>query len=583
MSSIWEKLANLENWVKKRYLVLEKAFGSRPFMLSEAEEALRKAGIETGSVKELLSVLQRHGLVRVEKYSLDHRHSIYRLLVPAEREVTRDSLFKTLKAGADLIRGGVDYKVLLVFLFYKAISDKWQVLAKKYVSEGNTLTEAYLLANREYFILYDEDEQQLLTWHEVTKRKETLREITNALLKIAELNEEIRELSRLVEVLGLTGFISEDNMHILEGIVKIFNELDLSQVDYDILGEAYQWILGYFAPQKAKEGEVYTPKEVIKLMVRLLDIENGSTVLDPAAGSAAMLIESYKYVRSKLSQESEGPTEPDLMLYAQERNEITAVLAKLNLLLNNIKDFELYVGDSLLNPRFPEADYVLANPPWNLDGYGEEVLSKDPKLRMIYKYGYPPNNTADWAWIQLMLAYTKKRMAVVIDQGALFRGGKEREIRRRIVEEDLLEAVILLPEKLFYNTQAPGVILVFNKQKPPERKGKMLFINASNEYKPHPEVKRLNILAEENIEKIVKVYREFKTVEGFSRIVDLKEVAGKDYNLNVTLYVTPLPEAGEIDLEKELQKLQELSRQVEELRAKVIQYIQQIIQANKQE
>ncbi|RLF02465.1 MAG: SAM-dependent DNA methyltransferase, partial [Thermoprotei archaeon] len=524
MPGVWEKLADLDNWVKRRYLILERAFGSRPFKLMEAEEALRKYGIETGSVKELLSILRKHGLVRIEKYALDHRYSIYQLVVPAEKEVTRDRLFRALKAGADLIRGGVDYKVLLVFLFYKAISDKWNSIVKKYIGEGYTHAEAYLLVNREYFVLYDEDEQKLLTWHEVTRKKETLREITNALLRIAELNDEIRELSKLVEVLGLTGFISEDNMHILEGIVKLFNELDLSQVDYDLLGEAYQWILGYFAPQKAKEGEVYTPREVIKLMVRLLDVDNGNTVLDPAAGSTAMLIESYKYVRTKLLAEGEEVTEPDLMLYAQERNEITAILAKLNLLLNNIRDYELYVGDSLVNPRFPKADYVLANPPWNQDGYGEETLSKDPKLRIIYRYGYPPNDKADWAWIQLMLAFSRKKMAVVIDQGALFRGGREKKIRRRIVETDLLEAVILLPEKLFYNAQAPGVILVFNKQKPPERKGKILFINASNEYKPHPEVRRLNILAEENIEKIVRTYREYREEPGFSRIVPLEEI-----------------------------------------------------------
>ena len=579
---VWEKLAHVENWVKRRYLILEKAFGSRQFTLSEAEETLRKAGVETGSVKELLSILQKHGLVSVEKYALDRRHSIYRLVIPTEREVTRDRLFRALKAGADLIRGGVDYKVLLLFLFYKAISDKWQAVVKKYVSEGNTLTQAYLLANREYFVLYDEDEQQLLTWHEITKKRDTLREITNALLKIAELNEGVRELSKLVEVLGLTGFISEDNMTILEGIVRLYNQLDLSQVDYDILGDAYQWILGYFAPQRAKEGEVYTPREVIRLMVRLLDIENGSTVLDPAAGSASMLIESYKYVRSKLLQEGEGPAEPDLMLYAQERNEITAIMAKLNLLLNNIKDFELYVGDSLLNPRFPEADYVLANPPWNQDGYGEETLSRDPRLRKIYKYGYPPDNTADWAWIQLMLAYTQKKMAVVIDQGALFREGREKEIRKKVVEDDLLDAVVLLPEKLFYNTQAPGVILVFNKQKPLERKGKTLFINASNEYEPHPEVRRLNRLGDANIEKIVNAYREYRDVPGFAKVVTLDEIRKNGYNLNVTLYVTPQLDAEEVDLEKEFQELLEVNRQVEEAMAKAMQYIQQVIQANRQ-
>jgi len=180
-----------------------------------------------------------------------------------------------------------------------------------------------------------------------------------------------------------------------------------------------------------------------------------------------------------------------------------------------------------------------------------------------------------------MLAYAKRKVGVVIDSGALFRGGKEKNVRMRIVNEDLVEAVILLPEKLFYNTQAPGVIILFNKDKPPERKGKILFINASNEYEPHPEVRRLNRLGEEHIEKIVSIYREFKTVEGFSRVVDLKEIRENDYNLNVTLYVQPLPEATEVDLEKELHELLEISRQAREAEARVIQYIQQLIQASK--
>jgi len=169
----------------------------------------------------------------------------------------------------------------------------------------------------------------------------------------------------------------------------------------------------------------------------------------------------------------------------------------------------------------------------------------------------------------------------VIDQGALFRGGREADIRRKVVEEDLIDAVILLPEKLFYNTSAPGVIILFDKQKPPERKGKILFINASNEYEPHPEVRRLNRLGDGHIDKIVSTYRQYKSVEGFSRVVDLKEVRNNNYNLNVTLYVQPLLESVEVDLEKELRDLEEIAKQAREAEAKTIQYIRQIIQTFK--
>ncbi len=593
MSLPWDKLADLENWVKKRYLILEKNFGSKPFTLSEAEEALKKSGIETGSIKELMSILTKNGLVQVTRDPWDKRISRYQLIYPKEKEITRDKLFRTLKAAADLIRGGVDYKVLLVFLFYKVVSDKWMERVKRNIAEGASLTQAYMLANREYIFLYDEDEQKLLTWHEVTKQRETLKEIANALIRIGRLNPKINELSKLVEVLGLTGFINEDNLHIIEGIIRVFNEFDFSQVDYDILGDAYQWILSYFAPQKAKEGEVYTPREVIKLLVKLLDIKNGSIVIDPAAGSGAMLIEAYKYVASQVAEKNGEISDIDMEFYGQERNETTATLAKLNLILNNIIgnteasiQAEIYVGDSLINPKFPKINdrptYTLSNPPWNQDGYGEETLSKDPRLRKIYRYGYPPNSQADWAWIQLLTHYATRKAGVVIDNGALFRGGKEKNIRNKIVEEDLLDAVLLLPEKLFYNTQAPGAIIIFNKQKPPERRSKIFFINASQLYEKHPEVRRLNRLGEQHIQKIVEIYKHFREEPGLSHIATLKEVRENDYNLNVTLYVTPPLEAEEIDLEKELQELQEIERQAMEARAKALQYIQQVIQANKQ-
>jgi type I restriction enzyme M protein len=168
---------------------------------------------------------------------------------------------------------------------------------------------------------------------------------------------------------------------------------------------------------------------------------------------------------------------------------------------------------------------------------------------------------------------------VVIDQGALFRGGKEGEIRSKIIDEDLVEAVILLPEKLFYNTQAPGAILVLNKGKPQERRGKILFINASNEYKPHPEVRRLNILGEDNIDKITKAYREFAEVPGFSRIVPIEEVRKYDYNLNVTLYVTPTGEEKSINLVSEWEELKRIEQERQELINKVSHIMNEITKA----
>lgn len=488
----------------------------------------------------------------------------------------RDELIRALKAGADYIRGGVDYKILILFLFYKALSDKWLKAVEDYQKEGYTNARAYLLANQDY-VLFDEENNKLLTWHEVMKRRETIMELGNTLTRIAKLNDRLSDLQVLVEQLGLKTFITSDKLGNIQKIVEIFNRFDFSEMSYDVIGDAYMWILNYFAPEKAKEGENYTPQEVVRLLVQLLDVQNGSTVLDPALGSGSMLIEAYKYVKQNLKLNHAL----ELMLYGQEWNNLMALIAKMNLILHGIKDYEIFVGDSLSNPKFEKCDYVLANPPWNQD-YNVESL-QEPKVRGIYTYfardGLPPSNTMDWAWIQLMLYFANKKVGVILDNGALFRGGKEGKIREEIVKKDLLEAVLLLPEKLFYNVGAPGCIMIFNKNKPENRKGKILFINASNEYEKHPEVRRLNRLGDKNIRKIVEAYREFKSIEGLSRVVDIEEVEKNKLNLNVTLYVVPQEKEEEIDLVKELEEFRRLEKEEKEIISKATGYLEEILKA----
>ncbi len=569
-----ERLASLDRWVRERYFVLERVFGDRPFTMKEAEEALRTNGVEPGNLKALMSEFQKAGLVRVQKLAIDERYSQYQIVKLTVRPTASD-LESLLKAIADLIRGGVDYKVLPLLIFYKAISDRYKSIVDEYVRNGMSEKDAYMLANQEFLRLYDEVNDRLLTWHEIAKSKDRIKDMASAIKRIVELNaknDTFRKIGSLVDVLGLTGFITEDNMHILLSIIEKLGEVDFSSLDYDAIGHAYQWVLRYFAPQKAKEGEVYTPYEVIKLVVQLLDPEEGTKVADPAAGSGAMLIESYRYVKIK-----SGKERVRMFLYGQERNEITAALAEMNMILHNITDYEISIGDSLINPRIPEdVDYVLANPPWNQDGYGEDKLNT-PQLRKIYRYGYTPNNTADWAWVQLMLYLAKRKVGIILDQGALFREGKELNIRRGIIEDDLIEAVILLPEKLFYNTQAAGIVMILNKQKPPERRGRVIFINATNEYDKHPEVRRLNILTEGGMAKIVNAYRRFEDIPGFARVVTIEEIRKNNYNLNVPLYVTPLEQRVDIDLEEEWAQLQELKAKETELWGKVEYFINEVM------
>jgi len=487
-----------------------------------------------------------------------------------------------MKKAADLIRTRVDYSFILVLLFYKRISDQWKLEFEKtyreFLKEGYSPEEAREIAKQEYFHQFNIPEEYL--WDNIVKHKGELHVyFSQALKKLGELNPDLRIIFDNFDFHIFTS--SKENLEILRQLVELFDSVLLIDTPPDILGQAYEWLLMNFAPEKAKEGEVYTPREVIRLLVEILQPKPGDKVLDPAAGSGGMLIITYKYVEEKY-----GRKEADkLFLFGQEANPKTAALAKMNMYIHNIQNHRIEVGDSLLYPKFElnEWDVVIANPPWNQDGYNEQVLKKNERYKDIYKYGYTPTQTADWAWIQLMLVAAKPngKVGVVIDNGALFRGGKEKSIRAKIVDEDLIEAVILLPEKLFYNTQAPGVIIIFNKQKPSERKDKVLFINASELYEQHPTVKKLNRLGTEHIKKIVEVYREFKEVAGFSRIVTLKEIKENDYNLNVTLYVTPPLKVEEVNLEKELQELLEIEKQIVKVRNKALHYIEEIIQANR--
>jgi type I restriction enzyme M protein len=226
---------------------------------------------------------------------------------------------------------------------------------------------------------------------------------------------------------------------------------------------------------------------------------------------------------------------------------------------------------------------VIANPPWNQDGYDESNLG-EPAVRRIYtslvENGFTPKSSADWAWVQLMAYFAKRKVGVVLDQGALFRGGKEKNIRKAAIEKDLIEAIILLPEKLFYNTGAPGIILILNKNKPEGRKGKIIFINASKEFEDHPEIRRLNRLGANNINKIVEAYRKFEDIEDFARVVSIEEIRKNDWNLNVSSYVHPKEEAEEIDLAIELEKYEKIEAEEKEAVSKVINYVREIAEAS---
>jgi len=543
-----DSYSSLEPRFQKAYDILLEKFGTTKFTFPEADGILKNYS----NKKEVFSRLEKAGLLQVEKSSQDRRKKLYRLIpITAKRRMGRDELIKLLKSAADLIRTRVDYRVLLVFLFYKTISDKYSLTVSKLIKEGYSEEEACALANYKHIKLYDIERNKLYTWKAVVSES-FHNELINGLYAIVELNpDSLKNLNRLIDKTGLPSLFSSENAHIVEKLINLFGEFDFSKVSFDALGDAYEWILYYFAPTKAKEGEVYTPIEVSRLIAEIVEPAPGECILDPACGSASMLIEQFLFVKKNMPEAS-------LLLTGQEANDITAVLAELNFILHGIKDYQVFIGDSLLNPKFDRADKIVANPPWNQDGYNEDTLKRNPEHSRIFRFGYTAKKSADWAWLQLMMHYAEKKAAVVLDSGALFRGGKERNIRKLFVENDLIDTIILLPEKIFYNTQAPGVIIVINREKSERRRGKILFINASKEFIQHPEIRKLNKLSDENIERIARTYREYKEVPNFSRIVDVKEIEDRDFNLNVPLYVVPEEETEKINLIEEFKKLEEL-------------------------
>ena len=333
-------------------------------------------------------------------------------------------------------------------------------------------------------------------------------------------------------------------------LIDHFSEYSLRNEDFefpDLLGAAYEYLIRDFADSAGKKGgEFYTPRPVVRLMVRLVDPEPGMSVYDPCAGSGGMLI----YAANHVAEEGGDPT--DLILAGQENNGTTWSISKMNMLLHGIADADLRNDDTLANPAHVEDgelqrfDRVITNPPFS-QNYDKADMAHQERFR----YGYTPEGgkKADLMFLQHMLAVLRPKgiVATVMPHGVLFRSGAEGDIRQQIIEDDLLEAVIGLAPNLFYGTGIPAAILILRAKnsKPPERQGKVLFINADRDY---GEGRAQNHLRPRDEEKITAAYRDFVDVDGFAKIVTIDELANNDFNCNVRRYAdsSPPPEPHDV-------------------------------------
>ena len=332
----------------------------------------------------------------------------------------------------------------------------------------------------------------------------------------------------------------------LEALIEVLSRhrLGLQDTEPDILGRAYEYLLRKFAEgQGQSAGEFYTPKEVGWLMAKLINPEPYTTIYDPACGSGGLLIKPrLLFEQTHPDDKSQAP-----QIYGQELTPTTYAMAKMNAFLHDFIGADIQIGDTFRNPRFvannsslQHFDYVLANPMWNQKEYDDAFYESDSWNR--FSYGIAPSSSADWGWVQHILASLKEngRAAIVLDTGAVSRGSgsqntdRERDIRKKFVEEDLIEGVILLPENLFYNTSAPGIILLLNRSKPEERKEQILLINLSQHFEKG---KPKNILTDDAIEAATEVYQAWKSREKLSNVITLEDAQKTDYNLSPSQFV----------------------------------------------
>lgn len=314
----------------------------------------------------------------------------------------------------------------------------------------------------------------------------------------------------------------------------------------DLLGAAYEYLIKYFADSAGKKGgQFYTPNQVVRLLVQIIDPQKSMSVYDPTVGSGGMLIQSYQYLEEQGVQQNELPS-----LFGQENDGTTWVISKMNMILHNIPQATIENGDTLEHPMLREAgggswmkfDRVIANPPFSQN---YSIATMKDKRR--FRFGYAPETgkKGDYMFLQHMIASLKPtgKLATVMPHGILFRGGAEKNIREGIINADLIEAVIGLPQSLFYGTSIPACILVINKSKPANMQGKILFINADAEFGAG---KVQNFLRPEDIEKITYTYRTKQQFPKYSKLVEIKDL--NDFDLNIRRYVdnTPPPEPHDV-------------------------------------
>ena len=457
-----------------------------------------------------------------------------------DKETTANRLFSHLYQACNILRGPIDqddYKSYVIpILFFKRISDVYDEETQKAIEEYGEDMEFYPEEELHDFII-----PQGCHWNDVRVTSEDVgKAIVDAMMGIERANPDT--LSGLFSSFDDANWTDKGKLsdERLKDLIEHMSSILVGNRNYsaDIMGDAYEYLIKKFADlSKKNAGEFYTPRSVVKLMVRMLKPKSGESVYDPACGTGGMLIEAIRNMDDQKASYGK--------IYGQEKNLSTSAIARMNLFLHGAREFKVVQGDTLRDPKFihhgaiQKFDCVLANPPFGLSKWGAESFEVDQWGRNIW--GCPSDSSADYAWLQHMVTSMrpgKGRCAVVMPQGVLFHGGKEGDMRKKLIESDMLECVIALVGNLFYGAGVSACILFINSNKPAAHRGKVCLIDATGIYTAQ---RAKNVMTEENTDEVYHLWENYESVIDKCAIVPIDTLREKDYTLSVNTYIEKTP------------------------------------------
>jgi type I restriction enzyme M protein len=483
---------------------------------------------------------------------------------------------------------------ILPLIFAKRLCDVFDDELNRIAQEVGSRAKAFKLVEKDhklvrFYLPIEPGDPNEPVWSVIRKLTGKIGEsLTTYLHDIARVNPALEGIIDRMDFNATTHGQRDIDDDRLSNLIERVSEkrLGLKDVEADIIGRSYEYLIRKFAEGSGQSaGEFFTPPEVAKIMARIMDPDPGLSVYDPCCGSAGLLIACEHVLDNKMKLRSKTKYAP-LKMHGQEYVATTWAMANMNMIIHDMEG-TIEIGDTFKNPKFRVAnrlqtfDRVLSNPMWNQNWYKEEDYDADELARFPQGAGFPGAQSADWGWAQHMLASLNGdgRAAIVLDTGAASRGSgnanknKEKEVRKYFVEQDLIEGVVYLPENLFYNTSAPGILLFLNKNKPMDKKGKLVLVNASQVVeKGDPK----NFIPDTGIERIATAFKAWQEEEKFARVVTREQVAKEDYNISPSRYIHVADPETHRPIAEILEQLEALDAEAAEANAALRSLLQKV-------